>query len=213
MKSLRDTIFYKAIHYVYVVSGIREYVPRKVTDVNGVQTRKHRLVEFYNDNYENESVEALIKYCKPSDSVLILGGGFGVTTVHAARIANNVVVYEAARSQYNIISNTIKREEVQDSVDLRYGLVSESCDVYDNDVGQYISPADLPACDVWEVDIEGGELALLKDLPYYPRVLIIECHPKYNTPAEKIISILEDHEYTIQRGEHDGSTETLIGLK
>lgn len=86
---------------------IREYIPRKVSEVNGVRTRKHRLVEFYDDDYENTSVKALNKYCDSDDSVLILGGGYGVTTVHAARCASDVVCYEAAKSQYDIVSTLL----------------------------------------------------------------------------------------------------------
>jgi hypothetical protein len=40
-----------------------------------------------------------------------------------------------------------------------------------------VAPADLPACDVLDVDCEGAELEVLRGIDVRPRVLVVEAHP------------------------------------
>ena len=65
---------------------------------------------------------------------------------------------------------------------------------------EVIDPADLPACDVLEMDCEGSELGILKGMQIRPRVLIVELHPtRYDAPdaAIFVVELIEEMGYEV----------------
>lgn len=191
---------------------IEGYLPRKVTEVNGVRTRKHRLLRISNEpNYEEASVTALRKYCQSNDSILVLGGGWGVTTVWAARLGADVTVYEAAKERVRTIREAVELNEVEDSVSIRHGVVGESKRLLGDDAGApTVDPADLPGCDVVEMDIEGAELTVLEAFSISPRVIIVETHANYGAPASEVKRSLSRMDYEIVNAEDEGGKNAVL---
>lgn len=167
---------------------IEEYLPRKVSEVNGVLTRKHRLLRMSGDpEYERESVDALKAHCREDDSILVLGGGWGVTAVWAARLGAEVTVFEAAAERVGTVREAIALNGVEDDVTVHHAIVGESRRVLgDDSAAAVVDPADLPECDVIEMDVEGAELAVLERLAIRPRVVIVETHANRGSPASAV---------------------------
>lgn len=70
-----------------------------------------------------------------------------------------------------------------------------------------VDPADLPACDVLELDYEGPELEILQNLEFVPRVAIVELHPwLFDGDVEAVEELLSGMGNTVtNRYGHDGS--------
>ena len=47
------------------------------------------------------------------------------------------------------------------------------------------------------MDCEGAELPILQNLIIKPRLIIVETHPMFNSPEEKIIELLKNLNYDI----------------
>lgn len=115
------------------------------------------------------------------DDVIIVGGGSGVTAVRAARIVGpggSVRVFEGAEENVERIRQAFELNGVADRSTVERAVVGPSRDVWgDTTSSPRVDPADLPACDVLELDCEGAELEVLRTLEFVPRVVIVELHP------------------------------------
>jgi hypothetical protein len=109
--------------------------------------------------------------------VTIVGGGYGVSTVVAARHAEAVTVYEGGAEWAMKVDQTASTNEVSDRVIVRNEVVGEANDVYGETMGNVIPPEQLPECDVLELDCEGAEEEIINDMGLSPRVIIVEMHP------------------------------------
>jgi hypothetical protein len=58
-------------------------------------------------------------------------------------------------------------------------------------------PSELPACDILELDCEGAESYILKNMTIKPRTIITETHGCYGAPEEEVKSILSKLGYDI----------------
>ena len=75
--------------------------------------------------------------------------------------------------------------DVDDVVTVEEAIVGDPTTLYQGmaDDAEVVHPADLPACDVLEMDCEGSELGILEGMQIRPRVLIVELHPTmYDAP-------------------------------
>lgn len=181
---------------------IRPYLPRKLGCYNGVAVRDLRL--FDRDrvvpDFEQEAVDAIHRRVDAGDTVGIVGGGRGTTTVHAARAAQpggSVVVYEAARDRIPLLKETVALNEVADHVEVREGIVGPAELVWGDASKRTIDPADLPTFDVLELDCEGAELAICEHLQRYPSDLIVEVHPELGVSPTAMEEWLDETGYTI----------------
>lgn len=176
---------------------IREYLPRKIAVCNTVPARHPRLFDSTDrfPLYENDICSALREHVSPSDSVVVIGGGIGVTPVVAARHGNDVVTYEAARERYSLLRETVIMNG--ESVDCRNAVVGKAVNVRGRTAPVTIDPSDLPVCDVLEIDAEGTELGILENMDIRPRAIIVETHPQYGCPNESVRDILDDIGYHI----------------
>ena len=56
---------------------------------------------------------------------------------------------------------------------------------------------DFPECDALVMDCEGAELLILQNLIIRPRLIIVETHPMFDSPEEKITELLKNLGYDI----------------
>lgn len=152
-------------------------------------------------NYKYGTIDLLDKHIRVDDTIAIVGGGYGVTTVHAARKARNgkIFVYEGSAEQCRILNKVMSWNDVDVEHEIIQGVVGDDIDVYHtSEEADMVHPSDLPACDVLEMDCEGAELEIIFGLDQRPRIIIVEIHPhKFDADASRICEILRDIGYEI----------------
>ena len=144
--------------------------------------------------YEAALVAGLREHVRPGDRVVVVGGGAGVTAAVAALAAGpsgRVVVFEGSAAHADAVARTAALNGVEDRVTVRHAVVAGGEHVYGADLGQLVGPADLPACDVLELDCEGAEVAVLEGLAVRPRVLLVETHGVYGAPTDRVLALVE----------------------
>lgn len=164
--------------------------------------------------FEGALVTAHRSRTGPGDDVVIVGGGYGITTVVAAHAARSVTVFEPSPERRAHLRKTLRLNGVDPAgVTIRPAGVGEivpgeaTGKAFPDDVPT-IPPASLPRCDVLELDCEGGERAILEGLSRErrPRVIAVELHPiKLDGATDAVLETLADIDYEIrQRYTHDG---------
>lgn len=157
---------------------------------------------------------------RPDDAVVIVGGGYGITTTLAAEAGADVTVFEPDPDRRAAIRRTLRLNGVNpDRVTLRDAVVGDLNALEAEQKGlapdgqPTVPPADLPACDVLELDCEGAELAILDGLDerQRPRVLAVEVHPiKLDGRAAEVVPTVEALGYAVRRRcTHDGIEITV----
>jgi hypothetical protein len=192
---------------------VRENLPRKRKVLNGVVTRKARLLDLttVNDGYEEPLVRAVREFVRPTDTCLIIGGGWGVSTVVAARITDNVIVYEGSVDQVEHVEETLTLNDVSDRVDLRLGLVAGSGEFYGETPAESVPPDRLPDADVLVMDCEGAELDVLQGMTIRPQTVVVESHGHFGAPTDAVTDILTNRGYEIRRTEPESEeTDVMI---
>lgn len=171
----------------------RRHLPRagRISHNGVLIDRRRRLFDAYlpeefhrsGDDPEMEGgvVSAHESSTRPGDDVVIIGGGSGVTAVRAARIvgpSGSVRVFEGAETNVVAIRRAFELNEVADRCTVERTIVGTPRDVWgDAANSSRLAPNELPSCDVLELDCEGSELEILRNVGVVPRVTIIELHP------------------------------------
>lgn len=182
---------------------LRPRLPYKISVRNGVAVPHDVRLFDQTDvipDHEASAITTLRKHVTFGDTVVV-GGGKGVSTVVAANYAKptgSVVTYEAAAEQVGIATDTISLNEVSDYCTLSHAIVGSSVKV-DGDASEAdrVSPTDLPACDVLELDCEGAELDILRNLSIRPRTIIVETHAFLDSPESDVRAVLERLGYDV----------------
>ena len=159
-------------------------------------------------DYEQTLISALRSHVRLGDKVTIVGGGEGVTAVIAAMAAGetgSVVCFEGSSWGVQKIKATAARNNVSKRLRVEHAVVGEAISVYggqDDHSKLIVSPAELPECDVLELDCEGSEIGILSDMTIRPRAIAVETHGVYGAPTTMVGELLENlgyavHEYGI----------------
>lgn len=176
-------------------------VPPEVAPQYRTIDKYFTLVQTDYKQSEGGEVESHKEFTQSGDTVVIIGGGRGVTTVHAIQESSpngHVIVYEASEKYSKIINEVIELNNVEGSWEIRNTLVGIDIKVYDDSVHhESIHPQELPECDVLEMDCEGAELNILENMDILPRVIIMEVHPQRYQRAPEAIEKLTDLGYDI----------------
>ncbi|MCS4193417.1 hypothetical protein GGP50_001638 [Salinibacter ruber] len=153
-----------------------------------------------NENYEKDEVDAIRKYCNEGDTVIIIGGGLGVSAIHASKKvgrAGKVIVYEQSRDSYRVILDTINENETESSIDVICSAVGHSGDSnFTPDVPGNVkitNPQDIPRANVIEMDCEGAEKEIIKSLKKMPDKILVETHNNH----DDVKKILQSKGYNI----------------
>ena len=203
---------------------IRRHLPSQTVTFNGVRVPANHWLDqsmsfannFSDDpNYEKALIESLKENVEPGDKVVIVGGGWGVSAVVAAKQVGErgeVVVYEGSREYVEYIKKTIDINDVSQIVSVQPKVVAHAVTLRGNEgqTGQ-IHPEKLPGCDVLEMDCEGAELEILRQLEMSPRLIIVETHEVYDSPEPEIRTELTRLGYeVIKRGVEDKQNGVIV---
>lgn len=196
----------RAIHHGYY-GVLRPRFPYTTVKFNGVTVRGAKLFDRYVPNlqadrptYESGIVNALETYVKPGDSVVVVGGGWGVSAIHASRNTEDtgsVIVFEGSKEMISRVRETLKLNGVEDRVDLQNAVVGHDVDVWGEVTGDVVHPTDLPECNVLVLDCEGTEMEILDEMKIRPRVVIVEAHGLYDAPSAEVASLLEEQGFNV----------------
>lgn len=196
-------------------SVIRPYLPKKIASLNGVAVRHAALFDVtdVHPDHEEPLINSVRRNVGLGDEVVIVGGGRGVTTVVAARLADNVTVYEAAEEKVEMVKETVRINSVQDSVVIRHGVVGEVHNAWGGiaDAERY-SPDELPECNLLEMDCEGAEREILSNLEIRPEKIVVETHGCFGSPTEWVRNELQELGYSITNEETESETEDVAIL-
>ena len=154
-----------------------------------------------NDQYEAGLISGLTETLSPGDKVVVVGGGLGVTVAFSAlRVGNSgqVTCFEGSRKCVRQIGTTLERNNVPDNVTVKNTIVAENIGVYNKDASATIlDPADLPECDVLEMDCEGAETQILPKLKIRPRTILVETHGCLGASSVEVREQLESIGYEV----------------
>lgn len=134
------------------------------------------------------------------DFVGIIGGGFGETALYSRRLTPWVSVYEGSKTQFNECYKVFDNAGFYD-IDLHHTVVGEPKCIWGNKGNpDFIKPEDLPPFDILEIDVEGSELSILKNLEIEPKYIISEIHLDRDIFPHKIKEIMQN-KYPYWKGE------------
>jgi len=189
---------------------IRDHLPRRKGVLNSVEVRHMRVFDEIvpwksshpnPDVYEQGIISSISEYVQPGDNVVIVGGGWGVSTVKSAKKVGekgSVQVFEASSQYTNYIRETLALNDVSTAVEVHNSVVGRTISTLGkSDTDEIIDPADIPKCDVLELDCEGVEMDILEGIELRPRVIIVETHGHLGSPTEEVIRKLEHLSYNI----------------
>ena len=152
--------------------------------------------------YEAALLAGLRAHVRPGDRVVVVGGGAGVTAAAAALAAGpdgQVDCFEGSASQVPVVRQTAGANGVAGRVRVHHAVVGPPILVYGDDApGPALAPADLPDCDVLELDCEGAEVEILRQLAIRPRVVLVETHGLYGAPTAVVSDLLRGLGYAVQ---------------
>lgn len=130
--------------------------------------------------YESALVDGLKKHVSPGDRVVVVGGGVWVTVAIAALkvgAAGRVECFEGAGEGIEKVRRTAEINGVADWTTVHHAVMARSISVYVTEPDRSaVAPTDLPECDVLELDCEGAEVDILREMVIRPRVILVETH-------------------------------------
>ena len=176
---------------------------RKIAVFNGVAVRGASLsskIDIFPE-HEAELISAIRNYVESGENALVVGGGSGASTVavaHQVGIKGTVITYEGNKNSVDVVNDTINLNKVQNRVSVKHVIVEKPIHLM-GFIGKAptLLAKDFPACDVLVMDCEGAELPILQNLIIKPRLIIVETHPMFDSPEEKIIELLKNLGYDI----------------
>ncbi|ELZ19147.1 hypothetical protein C477_09104 [Haloterrigena salina JCM 13891] len=201
---IREAIPHLHKHY------LRDHLPRTKTKLNGVIVKRNRIFDGLvpwevnrpdPENYESAIVSRLKSGVTTGDTVVIVGGGWGVSTVVAAQAvgeSGSVHTFEASPEYAEYTRETVRLNDVANRCTVTTAVVAKAVSTQgDAESEVVLSPAELPDCEVLELDCEGAEIEILQELQSQPRVIIVETHGVFGAPTEAVAEALESMSYEI----------------
>jgi hypothetical protein len=156
--------------------------------------------------YESGILKCTKRKVRDGKTVVIVGGGYGVTATEAAKkvgAEGRVYVYEGSAEFIEKCKRTLKVNGVLGSVSLHPAIVGD----FENLRGfkgnpEYIDPSLIPECNILELDCEGAELNILKRMEISPDTIIVETHGHKGGDLEKVKRELKRNGYSIEHVEY-----------
>ena len=151
--------------------------------------------------YEAALIAGLVETVSSGDFVIIVGAGLGVTAVVAALNvgpSGTVHCFEASKQYVRFAQQTAARNKVT-NISVQHAVVAKPIFVYGsgNDLGAVMPSSQLPQCNVLQLDCEGAEVEILRELIIQPRVILVETHGVYGAPTHLVASLLEKRGYVV----------------
>lgn len=186
----------------------RSLLPRRIVSYNGVPVRAShlgdRIIPWEQTDipdYETALVDGIRRHVSEGDTVSIVGGGWGVSTVVAAKQVGetgHVITYEGGKDAYENVRETTRLNDINERVTVQHGIVAEAISLRgDGTEAKIIPPSELPECDVLVLDCEGAELEILEQMDCRPRTLLVETHGMFGATEAKVRAILKELDYEV----------------
>ena len=188
----REPAYYAGIRICYDRKWGDRIVPASWVPAAAVKDQPH---------YEATLVAGLREIIRPGDSVVIVGGGLGVTATVAALStgrSGKVECFEGSKQHVRFVQKTAARNNVS-NMSVHHAVIAKSTAVYGSgsDVGPLMPASQLPPCNVLELDCQGAEVEILRELVIQPRVILVETHELYGAPTDLVASLLKRRGYII----------------
>jgi hypothetical protein len=193
----------------YLLQKVELVTPYITTDYNDIAVLRYDVSDVLNPGvevrnrpfYEDTIISELRSIASRGDRIVILGGGVGVTTVHAAQLVGDsgkILVYEASEDMIDIHKRTVCNNHTPASIDTEHAVIGSSKNIWGKEGdNEYLAPASLPEADIYVIDIEGAELDVIPHLSK-PDNIIIETHGTYGSPSEKVRQYLRGRGYSVR---------------
>lgn len=202
---LSETLPHVHNHY------IRDHLPRREIQMNGINVRYRRLGDSAVPwgaghpnpaEYERGIINGLRKYVEVGDEVVIVGGGWGVSTMVAAKNvgeSGRVYTYESSPKYKRLIEETASLNGLSEQVEVAETTVSHAVSTFGSEESSNVlEPGNLPECEILELDCEGAEATIIPKMEITPRTVIVETHGLFDSPTEEIVKKLQQKGYAIQ---------------
>lgn len=205
-------LFLRGINYIYHRT-VAPFLPIRPVQYNGVNVPTARLFDETlpwrnregRPNYESGLISGIEEHVQPGSDVVIIGGGWGVTAVKAAEKVGeggSVTVYEGSAKEVDQVRRTVETNGYSDIVEVNHAIVGTALNLRgDSGEAAIVSPEELPKCDVLELDCEGSEIEILKELTIRPDVILVETHGLYDASTDEVRSILSNRSYSVVSNE------------
>jgi methyltransferase FkbM-like protein len=152
--------------------------------------------------YEQALVSGLKAHVRGGDNVVVVGVGLGVTSVIAALAAaetGRVECFEGDLHGVDAVRRVARLNGVLERITAHHAVVGEAVGVYGNAVATTtIHPTELPSCDILELDCEGAEIGILRDMIIQPRAIAVETHGFLGAPTGAVRELLESRGYHVE---------------
>lgn len=159
-----------------------------------------------NPDEKNANIDVIKKHVQEKDSVVVIGGGYGLSATFAAEEVGpkgKVTIYEGDSNSIESVKKTLEMNNVTERCEVIHAIVADEYRLIgEGEGGHAVPPSEIKECDVLEMDCEGAEINIIKELKIRPRVLIIEQHhhkdyAPYSSP-DIIPNILDDYGYNVK---------------
>jgi hypothetical protein len=166
--------------------------------------------------YESILICSIREQVSEGDSVIVVGGGRGVSTVVAAECASpdgTVTCYEGSIQFFRVVQNTLSLNDCSGICDVQHAVVGTEKNVWgvgETDRAKFVSASEVPSCDVLILDCEGAELDIISGLSAVPSIIIVETHPEFDSATSDVENALLEQGYTITDKNEDLETGHII---
>lgn len=203
IEEINNNGFFSFIRKGYKKLVRREYIPRKIGMYNGVAVRRPSILEI-KDVYPDAEIHTLSNFSQflnRGDEVVVIGGGWGIVAVKAAKIVGKtgrVIVFEGSQEYVERIHETAQLNGVENILTVNHAIVGNKENVWGSSSGaDFVSPTDLPDCDVLQLDCEGSELEILREITISPQTIFVEVHGMFGVSIEQTRREIKKRGYTI----------------
>lgn len=169
-------------------------------------------------DYKQPNVTQVQNRVRLGDDATVIGGGQGVTSVVAARQTGSdgsVVIFEASEERALNIRESLDLNDVTDICEVRTAIVESGLSIEGAKSTTTIPAGELSPVDVLEMDCEGAEIEILRELTIRPRSIIVESHHELEfSPYDSendLRTVLEDLGYDIERFTGPWVNSLLVG--
>lgn len=171
--------------------------------MNGVPARYPYLFDSAEifPEYEEVLIDRIQSEVHEGDQVVIIGGGFGVSSIHAAQrvgVKGSVTTYEASNERYSLLTENIEINGLSERIDTKHALVGSDVAVAGSHSDAIsLDPGSLPPCEIIVMDCEGSELEIIPQLNSNNKTIILETHGCYGAKTEKCRKVLNANGFKV----------------
>ena len=180
---------------------IRPKTPFRPNNIRGFQLKgPDRLFDLTKpgDDYKLEHISSIERAVLPSDHLLILGAGVGVSALALANQVRQITLVEGSETQMRITEQNLDANHV-DNVNLLLGVAGQNIGVYNSEDSRVIDLHQFETVRVVAMDIEGAEMSVIPQLPESVEKVIIESHAQFGSPKKSVMESLENHGFVIEQ--------------